>query len=86
MVNKPAPARTESSSALRELDHRWSDGISVTLLWNMQTNRVYVSVLEERHGVAIEFAVRAGDALYAFHHPYAYAAGADDHPVTARAA
>ena len=78
MVNKPAPAATESKPVLRELDHRSSDGISVTLLWNTQTNQVSVSVLEERHGVAIEFAVRARDALDAFHHPFGYAADAND--------
>jgi hypothetical protein len=38
---------------------------------------VSVSVVEERRGVAFEFAVRAGDALDAFNHPYAYAAVAD---------
>ena len=76
MVNQPAPRGIESVT--RELDHRWSDGVSVTLLWNTQTNRVSVSVLDERRGVAFEFAVQADDALDAFHHPYAYAADPDD--------
>ena len=76
MVNQPA--RSGIESVMRELDHRWSDGVSVTLLWNTQTNRVSVSVLDERRGVAFEFAVQADDALDAFHHPYAYAADPDD--------
>lgn len=63
---------------IRELDHRGSDGVSVTLLWDTQTNRVFVSVVDERHGVPVEFAVRGGDALDAFHHPYAYATDPDD--------
>jgi len=45
----------------------------LTLLWSAQTNRVFISVLEQRHGVAFEFEVAAADALDAFHHPYAYA-------------
>ena len=76
MVNQPAPRGIESVT--RELDHRWSDGVSVTLLWNTQTNRVSVSVLDERRDVAFEFAVQAEDALDAFHHPYAYAADPND--------
>jgi hypothetical protein len=76
MVNQPT--RRGIESVMRELDHRWSDGVSVTLLWNTQTNRVSVSVLEERRGVAFEFAVRADDALDAFHHPFAYVADLDD--------
>ena len=62
-----------STSAIRELDQRTGDGISVTLLWSAQTNRVFISVLEQRHGVAFEFEVAAADARDAFHHPYAYA-------------
>ena len=60
------------SDAIRELDQRTSDGITVTLLWNTETDRVFVSVVEERHGVSFEFAVPAADAADAFHHPYAY--------------
>jgi hypothetical protein len=76
MVNQPAPRGIESVT--RELDHRWSDGVSVTLLWNTQTNRVSVAVMDEQRGVAFEFPVQADDALDAFHHPYAYAADPDD--------
>jgi hypothetical protein len=62
-----------STSVIRELDQRTSDGISVTLLWNARTNRVFISVFEQRPGAAFEFEVAAADALDAFHHPYAYA-------------
>jgi hypothetical protein len=78
MVTQPGVGRHRVHSVIRELDHRTSDGVSVTLLWNTQTDRVSVSVVEERQGVAFEFPVRAGEALDAFHHPYAYAADADD--------
>ncbi len=58
---------------IRELDHRTSDGIEVTLLWNAKTKGVFVLVAE-REGCRFEFQVPPADALDAFHHPYAYAA------------
>lgn len=58
---------------IRELDHRASDGISVTMLWNAETNRVLIRVAEESQGASFEFVVAGPDAADAFHHPYAYA-------------
>jgi hypothetical protein len=58
---------------IRELDQRTNDAISVRLLWNAQTHRVFVSVQEEPHGAWFEFEVAAADAMDAFRHPYAYA-------------
>jgi len=66
----------ESKIAIRELDHRASDGIEVRLLWNAETRDVLVSVVE-RDGAGFEFQVPPTDALDAFHHPYAYAAYGD---------
>jgi hypothetical protein len=62
------------SGVIRELDHRATDGISVTMLWNAETNRVLVRVVEEPHGASFEFEVAGSDAADAFRHPYAYAA------------
>lgn len=62
----------DRSAPVRELDQRTSDGITVTMLWNAETNRVFVSVLDERHGVSFEFMVPPADAADAFHRPYAY--------------
>jgi hypothetical protein len=59
---------------IRELDQRTNDGITVTLVWNTETNRVFVSVVEQRLGVSFDFAVPAAEAADAFRHPYAYAA------------
>ena len=70
------------SDSIRELDQRTNDGITVTLLWNAETNGVFVSVVEERYGVSFDFAVPA-DAADAFHHPYAYAAPAREHDALA---
>ena len=57
---------------LRELDHRYNDGIDVRLLWNSATNRVTVSVQDERLGESFVLDADGADALDAFHHPYAY--------------
>ena len=58
----------------RELDHRNNDGIDVRLLWHAATNQVSIAVVDERSGESLAFEVAAGEALAAFHHPFAYAA------------
>ena len=58
---------------VHELAHRRSDGIDVRLLWNSQTDRVSVTVQDERSGERLELEVDSADALAAFKHPYAYA-------------
>ena len=67
-----------SETDARELDHRSSDGVEVTLLWSPQTDRVWVSVADERRGDSFELDVDPSDALDAFQHPYAYADLGDD--------
>ena len=64
---------TTPTLAIRELDHRCSDGIDVKLLWNSRSNQVSVLVEDERSGEAFELPVDGADALEAFAHPYAYA-------------
>ena len=56
----------------RELDHRESDGVSVTLLWNEDSNRVTSHVVDSDTGEEFDFEVAGRDALDAFRHPYAY--------------
>lgn len=58
--------------AIRELDHRFNDGIDVTLLWDERTDGVSVAVRDEKTGESFELDVHPEDALTAFHHPYAY--------------
>lgn len=60
--------------AMRELDHRRSDGIDVHLLWNEVDNRVTVAVFDAKTGEAFQIDVEGHEAHDAFHHPYAYAA------------
>jgi len=62
----------EAESLPRELDHRESDGIDVTLLWYEDSNRVVVRVVDSKTDEEFELPVRAGEALDAFRHPYAY--------------
>jgi len=58
----------------RELAHRTSDGIEITLFWSKSSNQVTVTVLDTRSDEGLEFEVDGGVALDAFNHPYAYAA------------
>jgi hypothetical protein len=62
--------RHEQSSV--ELDHRESDGIVVSLLWDVAENVVTVAASDERTGEAFEVVVPPDRALDAFRHPYAY--------------
>lgn len=62
-----------ASSERRELAHRTSDGIDVTLFWAKTSDRVTISVLDTRSGEILEFEVAGSAALDAFNHPYAYA-------------
>jgi len=58
----------------RELAHRATDGIEVTLLWNRVDDTVAVEVVDHAAERAFELLVPRERALDAFHHPYAYAA------------
>jgi hypothetical protein len=65
---------TATDTEIRELDHRRNDGIDVRLLWSAGTDRVWIDVRDGRAGSSFRLDVDPGEALYAFHHPYAYAA------------
>ena len=57
------------ATPLRDLDRRRNDGIEVRLVWDPQTDRVSLSVMDEHSGEALTFEVGPGEALTAFHHP-----------------
>ena len=61
-------------TARRELAHRTSDGIEVTLFWSKLSSQVTIALLDSRSAEALEFEVDGSAALDAFNHPYAYAA------------
>ena len=65
---------TNQPAELRELDHRYSDGIDVRLFWRPSDDRALVTVSDAKTGEA--FAIEVGQdqrALDVFHHPFAYA-------------
>jgi hypothetical protein len=65
---------TNQPAALRELDHRVSDGIDVRLLWRPEDDRALVTVSDAKTGDSFTLEVGANQrALDVFHHPYAYA-------------
>lgn len=63
-----------SRTGRRELARRAGNGIEVALFWRRSTNQVTVEVVDDCLGTTFELEVAGGDALRAFHHPYAYAA------------
>jgi hypothetical protein len=62
----------ETLTIPRELDHRESDGVSVTLLWYEDSNRVALHVVDSDSDEEFDLEVAGRDALDAFRHPYAY--------------
>jgi hypothetical protein len=70
-----------NGKSTHELDHRSTDGLEVTLLWEAETNRVTVGVFDTKSGDDFEIEVDPSKALDAFHHPYAYAASRGVHYV-----
>ena len=58
----------------RELDSRSGDGLDIRLLWQPADDSLTVTVDDLRLHEHFVIPVRAGDALEAFHHPFAYAA------------
>jgi hypothetical protein len=57
-----------------ELAQRENEGISVTLFWYRETNRLTVAVRDRRTGKAFDLEAPALTAMDVFNHPYAYAA------------
>ena len=60
-----------------ELAVRENDGLAVSLLWSRATGGVKVAVVDVHLDAQFEIHVSGADALAAFHHPFAYAAGRD---------
>ena len=58
----------------RELAHRVSNGIEVSLFWGSATGEIVVEVVDYSSEHYFELSVPSECALDAFHHPYAYAA------------
>jgi hypothetical protein len=61
------------TAATRELAQRRAGNLEVALLWDSDTNRVSIFLQDESTGEHFHFEVAPGEAMDAFHHPYAYA-------------
>ena len=66
-----------AASDWRELASRDNDGLEVSLHWSRTTGRIKVAVADSRRDEQFELDVAGADALAAFHHPFAFAAGRD---------
>ena len=58
----------------KELTSRGADGLAVSLVWSKATDRVRITVADERLDEEFDLDVSGAHALAAFYHPYAYAA------------
>jgi len=68
VTNVQAIGRAKS----RELAHRATSCVEVTLFWRKLDNALTLRLVEVETGIEFEFGVRPQDALDAFNHPYAY--------------
>ena len=59
------------ASQWRELARTTGDGVAAALLWNESVNRAKVAVSDERLCHFVDFELRGGEALNAFHRPFA---------------
>ena len=64
--------QTIEQARSRELAHRSTSFVEVTLLWRKLDNALTLRLVEVGTGIELEFGVRPEDALEAFNHPYAY--------------
>jgi len=65
-----------ATTVRRELAHRVSKGVSVSLFWDSVGDRLALEVYDETTDEHFELDVPRDRALDAFHHPYAYRARA----------
>jgi hypothetical protein len=63
-----------SASHVKELAQRRSDNLEVTLFWDRQSERVWISVYDSASEEQFSKPVPGAQALDAFNHPYAYLA------------
>jgi hypothetical protein len=67
------PAVVTPIAPLRELAHRSSNGVDVTMLWDPATDEVRVAVVDFEVGEAFDVLVRDANPMDVFNHPYFYA-------------
>jgi hypothetical protein len=65
---------TTSQRPRQELAHRTGDGIEVTLLWCAADDSLSITVIDHVADEVFELGVPQDRAIYAYNHPYAFAA------------
>jgi hypothetical protein len=63
----------QGATEVRELAHRVSNGVEVSLLWNAAEDSLTVIVADVELGTALEVPAARDNALDVFYHPFAYA-------------
>jgi hypothetical protein len=63
-----------TTAARRELAHRVTGGLEITLYWNPHDDSTTIEVHQMSTAETIAFPVRAAQALEAFNHPFAHLA------------
>ena len=61
---------------VRELAHRVSNGVDISLLWDAVEDSLMVIVTDVELGTALEVPAARDNALDVFYHPFAYAGDA----------
>ena len=69
---------TGIDAQFRELAHRSSNGVNVTLSWHAETDELLVCVYDKGRDVYFEIHPERGFALDVYYHPYAYVGYGDD--------
>jgi hypothetical protein len=72
--NRPTATAERTSAPARELAQRLSSGDEILLLRYPACERLELSIRDLATGAGFQLEVASGDAIDAFHHPYAYAA------------
>jgi hypothetical protein len=78
-----AEAVTRIRTHVRELAERTSNGTRIRLYWLQGTRELWVEVWEPELDVTMKIPADPERALDVFHHPYAYAAAHNSHPLGA---
>jgi hypothetical protein len=63
----------QGTKDVRELAHRVSNGIDISLLWDAVEDSLMVIVTDVELGTALEVPAPRDNALDVFYHPFAYA-------------
>ena len=74
-ASQTTSATPAANSDWRELASRDTDGLEISLLWSKSADRVKVIVADSRLEDEFQLDVAGADALAAFYHPFAFAAG-----------